>query len=254
MAKIIHLSDLHFGTERSGVVPTLIEEIHRLQPDIVVISGDLTQRARQRQYRLAQSFLKEVSRYQLLCVPGNHDISLYNLFERLFFTFRKYKKWITPHLCSSIVYNNVALLGINSVTPYKPMGGYVSKQQLELVVNFFQKQPVDKIKIVVMHHNLIRSERHKIINASEDIIKVFAECNINLVLSGHIHYACIELLKRNFLKKNMYIITAGTATSTRTIAPNSFNILECKESQFTLTVKSLEHQQFIISSEAVYPF
>lgn len=244
MKKIIHLSDLHFGTEREGIVEVLIETINHLNPDMIIVSGDLTQRARYPQFRSTKRFLQKLTCPHVLSVPGNHDISLYNLIERIFYPFRKYNRVIRPEFPSQIITEKFAIFGINSVTPFKPMGGFVTQAQLDNVSKFFFNMPSTMVKIVVMHHNLIRSERHKIINDSEKIINTFAASNINLVLSGHIHEAHIEKLKRNYLAHNMYIITAGTPISYRTTDPNSFNLIEFNNVSFTLNVFEYKQNQF----------
>lgn len=242
--KIAHLSDLHFGTEQPFLVQQLIEEMGRINPDLIVISGDLTQRARISQYKAAKQFINEIGRDRVLCVPGNHDISLYNLFERIIFPFKKYRQYIHPHIWSAFKNDEVAIFGINSVTPYKTMSGYITDKELNRIKQFFEDQPADIFKIAVMHHNLIKSERHKVINDAEKIINIFADCGVNLVLSGHIHYACIETLKRSFLTHNMYVVTAGTAISTRTMAPNSFNTIVINDNDFEFTVHCFEGDKF----------
>ncbi|MFZ2315122.1 MAG: metallophosphoesterase [Gammaproteobacteria bacterium] len=242
--KIAHLSDLHFGTEKPFLVEQLIREMNRINPDLIVISGDLTQRATVDQYQAVRNFINAIGTHKVLCVPGNHDISLYNLVERLIFPFRKYRRYIHPHIWSVFKNDKVAVFGINSVTPYKTMSGYITNHELDRIKQFFDEQPADIFKIAVMHHNLVKSERHKVINDAEKIINVFAECGINLILSGHIHYACIETLNRSFFSHNMYVVTAGTAISTRTIVPNSFNVLTIDNSAFEFTVHCFEDDEF----------
>ena len=242
--KIIHLSDLHFGTEIPGVTDILIDDIRTQAPDVIVISGDSTQRALVSQYVQMQKFIRQINQQPILIVPGNHDISLHNLIERFFYPLSKFKKYLCSTLNPHLQVDNVVILGVNSVTSYKPMSGYVTDEQLNYVNNFFAKRDKNETRIIVMHHNLIRSERHKIINDSEKIINTFAQCGINLVLSGHIHYAHIEHLKRNFLAHNMYVITAGTAISTRTLLTNSYNVIELQNGQFILTVRELKNDNF----------
>lgn len=247
MKKILHLSDLHFGTERPGIVEVLTLDCQALNADIIIISGDLTQRAKQEQFMKARKFLDNFPDKIILCVPGNHDIPLHNLIERFLYPFAKYKKWVSPTLCQHYADATLSILGINSVTPYKPMGGYVTDKQLAMVTDYFKLQPEGATRIVVMHHNLINSERHNIINDSDKILEVYANAGVNLVLSGHIHYPCIEKSKNPHLKQNLYVITAGTAISTRTIQPNSYNVIELHEKKFILTVRVLVDNTFVDS-------
>lgn len=241
--KIIHLSDLHFGTEIPELVTAALEDIKAQAADLIIISGDLTQRARTPQFLAAKNFISALPT-NTICVPGNHDIALYNLIERFFYPFNSYKHWINSDLCTHYIKDHIAILGINSVTPFKPMSGYVTEKQLGLVHDFFQQQPKDQTRIIMMHHNLIKSDRHKIINDSKKIIDLFASCNINLVLSGHLHLARNELLKQNANQHPMYIITAGTAISTRTREANSYNIINICNNEYELQVKSFLDNQF----------
>lgn len=245
MKKILHLSDLHFGTERPGLTALLIKDCLQLKPDIIIVSGDLTQRATLKQYQAARKFLSHFHNQRVLCVPGNHDISLYNLLERFFFPFRKYQQWIASTLCAAYSDKDLAILGINSVTPYKSMGGYVTDEQLSLVIKFFEKQPSNITRIIVMHHNLIKSERHKIINDADKIISVFKRLNIHIVLSGHIHYPWIEAIESENSSHSLYILTAGTAISYRTIQPNSYNIIEIHDRTFNFIVREFTGNKFL---------
>lgn len=251
MTKILQLSDLHFGTEIPHVTQAVISECHKLSPDIIVVSGDLTQRATISQYKEVRKFLSQFNK-KIICVPGNHDISLFNLFERFFFPFYKFRKYIVRNFATQYITDNLAILGINSVTPYKALGGYLTDEQLTMVHEFFLSQPTSATKIVVMHHNLISSVRHRTINNSDKILKLFAESKVNIVLSGHIHIPLIEQLKKDYIQQPLYIITAGTAVSTRTIEPNSFNMIDIQEDKFKLTVKDYIDSTFITSRENTY--
>lgn len=248
MTKILHLSDLHFGTEVPHLVDAVAAECNNIAPDIVVVSGDITQRATLSQYKSAIRFLKQL-KPKVICVPGNHDISLYNLFERFFFTFYKFRKHIARNFATQYISDNLAILGINSVTPYKPMGGYLTDEQLTMVHEFFLTQPSSSTKIVIMHHNLIKSARHHIINDSDKILKLFAESKVNIVLSGHIHIPLLEQLKKDYVQQPLYIITAGTPISTRTIEPNSFNIIDIQPGKFIFTVKNYIDTAFVTARE-----
>ncbi len=248
--KILHLSDLHFGTELPPLIPALISSAKTLQPDLTIISGDLTQRARASQFRQTVKFLTQLPA-PILSVPGNHDISLYNPFERLLFPFWKYQHWIGKRTANEWKNDEIAILGLNSVTPFKGMGGFITDKQLNNVATFFENQP-HKIKMVVMHHNLIQSERHRIINDADKILSVFGAAGVNLVLGGHIHLPKIELLHKPYLNHALYIITAGTAISHRTSAPNSFNVIDLSQNTFTLSVYNYAVNAFIKASENAF--
>jgi 3',5'-cyclic AMP phosphodiesterase CpdA len=251
--KILHLSDLHFGTEQPEMVEVLKSDIQVMKPDIIVVTGDVTQRATVQQYKKAKVFFDELKHKAIICVPGNHDIPLYNLFQRFFYPFVKYEKYISQHRCPMYRQDNIAILGINSATPYKPMGGYVTEKQMEMATSFFQPLPAETCKIILMHHNLISTERHKIINASEKLINHFSACGVNLILSGHIHAPHCEQLKRNYVMHNMYAITAGTAISHRTSELNSYNIINIAPQSLDLIVREWQLDHFAETRQMSLP-
>lgn len=248
--KILHLSDLHFGTEIPELIPAVLKSAAELAPDLIIVSGDLTQRARITQFQQTVQFFAKL-KAPILSVPGNHDISLYNPVERLLFPFWKYQHWISK--CTFQEWNNeqLAVFGLNSVTPFKGMGGYITEDQLHTVERYFKLHP-KKTKIVVMHHNLIRSERHRIINDADKILAAFGRAGVNLVLGGHIHFAQIELAQKDYLKHALYIITAGTAISHRTSAPNSFNVIKLTPTVFTFSIYNNERNTFTKASENAF--
>jgi 3',5'-cyclic AMP phosphodiesterase CpdA len=253
MQKIIQISDLHFGTEHPGMVEVLINDINNEKPDILIVSGDSTQRAKISEFKSMLALLQKLNTHNIICVPGNHDISLYNPVERFLYPFLKYDKWLGSQTKSSWVDDYFSILGINTVTPYKPMGGYVDDKQFKSIINFFEKQPKEKIRIVVMHHNLIRSERHKIIHNADEIVNLFSRLNVNIVLAGHIHSPHCELLKHK-AEHNLYVITAGTAISHRTSYPNSFNVIEFDQYEFKFKIKEFRQNIFMHAYEKIFNF
>src|SRR6188474_1283976 len=113
MRTIVHLSDLHFGRLDERIIPPLLDQIDRLAPDLVAISGDLTQRARRRQFEHARAFLNRMP-YPRLVVPGNHDVPLFNLAARLLDPFGGYRRHISPDLEPAHIDREMAVVGLNS--------------------------------------------------------------------------------------------------------------------------------------------
>ena len=97
MRTVVHLSDLHFGRVDPGMIEPLVTTVKALQPDLVAISGDLTQRAREREFREARTFLARLPSPQIV-VPGNHDLPLHNVFKRFVDPLRLYRRCITDNL------------------------------------------------------------------------------------------------------------------------------------------------------------
>ena len=110
MAKtIIHISDLHFGTERQTIAEKLLVEINACKPDLVIVSGDFTQRARKKQFKAASEFLHNIP-YEKIVIPGNHDVAFFNLFHRIFNPLRRFKKYIHSDLYPCFI-NDMSRLG-----------------------------------------------------------------------------------------------------------------------------------------------
>ena len=101
MSTIAHLSDVHFGRHDPVVVAAVEEFLFQRRPDLVVISGDFTQRARVAQYKLASEFVDrlEDGGLQVLAVPGNHDVPLYDVVRRFARPLHRYKRFIDDDLC-----------------------------------------------------------------------------------------------------------------------------------------------------------
>src|SRR2546423_11611694 len=113
MRKLIHLSDLHFGRVDPVLIDPLIRVIREVAPDVVAVSGDLTQRARSYQFQQARFFLDALPKPQII-VPGNHDIPLHNVFARFLEPLTKYKRYIAEDLNPIYEDEEVAIVGVNT--------------------------------------------------------------------------------------------------------------------------------------------
>ncbi|MEJ7700700.1 MAG: metallophosphoesterase [Pyrinomonadaceae bacterium] len=151
MRTLVHLSDVHFGRVDRAIIEPLIKTISDLKPDIVAVSGDLTQRARSEQFKEARAFLDRLPTPQIV-VPGNHDVPLHNVFSRFFEPLDKYRRYITNDLEPFYADDEVAVLGINTARSLTFKGGRVNERQVALMRK--KLCPFDKniVKIVVTHH------------------------------------------------------------------------------------------------------
>lgn len=256
MMKLVHLSDLHFGTEHSNLLTPLLNKVNDLSPDMIIISGDFTQRAKAFQFQAARHFINKLNCKDILCVPGNHDIPLHNLLSRMLYPFKKYQKYISPDLNPSYQNNEIVILGINSATPFKIMDGHVSQTQLSLMLDFFNHEKrTSQIKAIFMHHNMIQPQLHKVLINLDEVLHCLADCGVKLILSGHLHDAFIEKIERPYIKYNMYVITAGTALSKRLrTQPQSFNVMLIDHDYFTTCVYAAKDHDFIPGGESKFLF
>ena len=252
MTKIVHISDLHFGTEDSKIVNYFIDDMSDIKPNVVVVSGDLTQRAKTNEYIKAKDFLGRLE-YQKVVIPGNHDIPLYQIWNRILNPFKKFDKYfdISDRYYSD---NAIEIIGLNSVQNLRWKSGKLSLEQLESGVSEFKKSGKNTVRILVVHHNLFH------ISSKRDAVKLFKtkpihrwlmQNKIDLVLFGHDHKSMIQPIL--FDDDNIFdfiLVQAGTATSNRTRGySNSFNIIEISDDKCEIKIKEYKHQKFGIISD-----
>ncbi len=233
MRKIIHISDVHFGRVDYQIVGRLKETIDALAPHLIVVSGDLTQRARSAQFIEAKEFLDALPSPQIV-VPGNHDIPMYDVFDRFLHPLDKYKKYISEDLQPYFADAEIAVVGINTARSLTIKDGTISDEQIAAACEKMSALPDQILKIIVTHHPFDLPENHldedDIINNAKAAIREFVGCGADVFLSGHLHVSSIsETAGRYRLESghSALVIQAGTATSTRGRGEaNSFNVLE----------------------------
>ena len=245
MARLVHLSDLHFGAHDEDLVEAVESKIDELKPDLVVISGDFTQRARVEQFKDACDFLERLRERgrEVLGVPGNHDVPLYDVLRRFLSPLNRYRRFIDETLCPFVELPGVAVLGINTARSLTFKDGRVSRDQVEFIGDTFARTPSEAVRVLVTHHPLfavqVGEQVERAVGRNELALDAIEEAGVDLLLAGHAHHASVhsanELVTR---AGGALVIQAGTATSTRTREQNqSFNVIDIGDGQVTLTVE-----------------
>jgi len=229
MRTIVHLSDLHFGRVNPSLLDPLLTVVREVKPDLIAISGDLTQRARSYQFQQARSFLDALPQPQIV-VPGNHDIPLHNLFARFLEPLTKYKRYITEDLQPSYQDEEVVIVGVNTARSLVFKGGRINETQVSRLRDKFCSFGEDVVKVVVTHHPFDLPEGHNerdLVGRAKMAMTGLAECGADLFLAGHLHISHTGHTKRyNIHGHSALVVQAGTATSTRERGEvNSFNVL-----------------------------
>lgn len=229
MRTIVHLSDLHFGRVNPLLIDPLISIVREAEPDLVAISGDLTQRARSYQFQEARSFLDALPKPQIV-VPGNHDIPLHNVFARFFEPLTKYKRYITEDLQPAYQDEEVVIVGVNTARSLVFKGGRINRSQVGRLREKFCSFGSRVVKIVVTHHPFDLPEGHDesdLVGRAKMAMTGLAECGADLFLAGHLHISHTGHTKRYKIHgHSALVVQAGTATSTRARGEaNSFNLL-----------------------------
>jgi 3',5'-cyclic AMP phosphodiesterase CpdA len=238
MRRIVHLSDLHFGRVNPVLLDPLIKIVREVEPDLVAVSGDLTQRARSHQFQQARSFLDALPKPQIV-VPGNHDIPLHNLFARFFEPLTKYKRYITEELHPVYQDEGLVIVGVNTARSSVFKGGRINKSQVGRLREKFCVLGDEVVKAVVTHHPFDLPEGHNesdLVGRARMAMTGLADCGADLFLAGHLHISHTGHTKRyNIHGHSALVVQAGTATSTRERGEkNSFNLLSIAHPEITV--------------------
>ncbi|WP_395406965.1 metallophosphoesterase family protein [Pseudoduganella sp. UC29_106] len=236
MRTLVHLSDLHFGRVDEQLLAPLRATVHGLQPDVVVVSGDLTQRARSGQFAEASSYLSTLPQPQII-VPGNHDIPLYNVLARFLTPLTNYQHYISDDLTPEYIDNEIAVLGLNTARSLTFKDGRVNREQIAALHERFDQLPRHITRVVVTHHPFDLPEHFDeddLVDRAGMAMEAFAQCGVDLLLAGHMHTSHTHSSDDRY-KLGGYaalVVQAGTATSTRGRGEsNSFNVLRVESSR-----------------------
>jgi 3',5'-cyclic AMP phosphodiesterase CpdA len=238
MRTLVHISDVHFGRVDEKLIGPLIETINEAKPDLVAVSGDLTQRARSEQFRAARTFLDALPKPQIV-VPGNHDVPLHNPFSRFLQPLDKYRRFITDDLRPSYVDDEIAVVGISTARSLTIKGGRVNKSQIEWMRGKLCVLADQITKIVVTHHPFDLPEGYDerdLVGRSRLAMDALAHCGADLFLAGHLHVSHTGTAKRYKIHgHSALVVQAGTAASTRGRGEaNSFNVIRIAHPQITV--------------------
>ena len=258
MRTLAHLSDLHFGRVDPAVLDPLRRKLHALAPDLVVVSGDLTQRARRKQFEAAMEFLDTLPRPQLV-VPGNHDVPLYNVFKRFFAPLADYRRIVTGDLSPQFIDDEMAVVGVNTARSFVFKGGRINEEQMEGIRVTLCGLPKHLAKIIVTHHPFHvpegSSEEDQIVGRATRTLEKLAGCGADVLLSGHLHEAHVGHTAERYRIAGVsaLVVQAGTATSSRTReSTNSFNVLRLVPRHIEIDTYAWTGSDFIIDGSEAY--
>lgn len=227
MTLLLHLSDPHFGTEQPAVMAALVRLAQQLRPDLLVLTGDITQRARRQQFLAARAFLDCLGA-PVLAIPGNHDIPLFNPGLRLFRPYAHYREAFGEDLEPVHSTAGLLVLGVNTTRWWRHKNGEVSAAQIDRVARRLATATPAQLRVVVVHQPvavLLPAEAHNLLRGSATALPRWAAAGVDLVLGGHIHLPYVTLLPA--LTRPVWAVQAGTAVSWRVRdgVPNSVNLL-----------------------------
>ncbi len=256
MRLIAHISDLHFGKEDKKIQESLLKHVQNLKPDLVVISGDLTQRAKKHQFVLAKKFIADIP-FKTLVIPGNHDMPLYNMPKRFLKPLKEYKRHITDELNPFFADEEIAVFGLNTTRSLSGLLGKISKKQIAKLHKEFSGVDASLTKIVVTHHPFVNSNGKKvrIISRASKTMKAIEHSGADVILAGHLHIGFSGDVSSAYhlVGRSIIVAHAGTAFSTHhRREPNSFNLLHIHENTIDIEVHMWDEKIFTVTQKATY--
>jgi 3',5'-cyclic AMP phosphodiesterase CpdA len=232
MTVLLHISDTHFGTEEAPVVAALQALVRDQKPDGLILSGDITQRARGAQFAAARAFCDSLGVPRMVALPGNHDIPLYNVAARLFSPYGGYMKAFGRDLEPELEQDDLLLVCVNTTRPARHKHGEVSPRQINRVVHRMRQARREQLRVVVTHQPacVMRAEDEvNRLRGGEAAVQSWSRAGADLVLGGHIHLPYVSDLcaQAAHTPRSMYCLQAGTAVSHRVRhgSPNSVNMV-----------------------------
>lgn len=257
---LLQISDPHFGTEQPPVVEALLALAQHERPALVVVSGDITQRARSGQFAAAAAFMEQLTAAEALVIPGNHDIPLFNVIARAFYPYANYTRAFGEELEPEHDSEHLLVLGVKTTRRRRHKHGEVSEAQIDRVAERLRRARSSQLRIVVTHqpvHVIRPRDISNLLRGHERAARCWAEAGVDLFLGGHIHLPYVRPLTERFadLSRAPWVVQAGTAVSTRIRdnVPNSVNLVRypvetpntchVERWDFTAATKSFEQAQ-----------
>jgi 3',5'-cyclic AMP phosphodiesterase CpdA len=232
MTVLLQVSDPHFGTERPAAVAALEALAHEQRPDVLLLSGDITQRATVAQFTAARAFVERLQIPVVLAIPGNHDVPLYNLAARMLSPYARYARAFGTDLEPEFEAADVLVLAVDTTRRWRHVDGEVSTAQIERVARRCERATARQHRIVMVHQPVAVThdeDMKDLLHGHEAAVRRWSAAGVDLVLGGHIHLPFVLPLHERWsaLPRPIWAVQAGTAVShrVRPDAGNSVNIV-----------------------------
>ena len=248
MLTLLHISDLHFGPPFHPEVGEALQRFAReIGPDAIVASGDFTQRAREEQFRAAREYLDRLPDVPLIVTPGNHDVPLYRVTDRLLSPFEDYRRYISEDLDTVTRLPGAIVVALNSTAPRRAIvNGRVHQWQLDLAERAFADSDPGTLRILVAHHHFAPPpdfEGAQVMPKAKRALDAFTAMRVDMILGGHLHRAYIgnslDVYSGSDREHGIVIVQSGTSTSRRGRArereKNSFNLIRMDDRLIRVT-------------------
>lgn len=257
MRLIGHLSDLHFGAEDPAVVAALERDLAAQAPHVIVVSGDLTQRARHAQFRAAAAFLARLPQPKVV-VPGNHDVPLWDVLRRFARPLHRFRRHIERAEMPEHVDDEVAIVGVNTARSLTWSGGRISLAQIEQLRRRLCALPRGGLRVVVTHHEFVPAPGGTVgsqVGRAEHALRALEACEVDVLLAGHLHrgFTADSAAHYPAATRAILVVQVGTATSWRRRGEaNAWNLLATDGDRLELEVRSYDGARFVAGPRAVW--
>lgn len=255
MKRLAHISDLHFGREDPALVRELLADLRRLEPSLVAVSGDLTQRARRRQFLAARAFLERIPCPKIV-VPGNHDIPLYDPVRRFLLPLHRWRRYIAADMDPLYMDDEMAVIGVNTARSLALVNGRISDRQIALLRYRLCSIPGHIFKIVVTHHPFIPPPipPYSIVGRAAKALAVLEECGVDLLLAGHYHVGYFDDIRSHHetIRSRILVSQAPTLSTRLRREPAAFNVYTIDARDLTLSVRAWNGKRFFTARKTRY--
>ncbi len=266
MATVLHLSDLHFGRPfLPEVADAVLTRSRELDPDLVVVSGDLTQRAKPAEFKEAAAYLQQFGA-PVVVTSGNHDVPFYRLWERLLAPHRNYRRYVCEDLNTVTEVAGMVIVALNSSRRLTLTNGRIRRWQLDFAERAFQNADPSAPRIVVTHHHLAPPpdfEGGNLMPFARRALKRFTRLNVDLILAGHMHRSYIgnsqDFFPGDLQHRGIVIVQCGTTTSRRGRGRerlrNTFNLIRIDDSLIRVAHHAWigDESRFMPTSDHFFP-
>jgi 3',5'-cyclic AMP phosphodiesterase CpdA len=251
---IVHVSDLHFGAIDPETAAAAREDVAAARPSVVVVSGDLTQRARSCEFRAARDWLDALPGPRVV-VPGNHDIPLFDLARRFLSPLRRYRRYISDDLVPEFVDDELAVLGVNTARSLTWKEGRISVEEIDRVQQRLCALPGHLFKVLVTHHPFVPppdDPRSAIVGRAARALRRLESCGVALLLAGHLHVGWTGDVAGCHLRIRRHILVAQAGTLSRRIRdqPNGYNQITIDPPRLVVATRSWNGGGFTTTARA----
>lgn len=232
MTVVLQISDTHFGTERTPALVALQQLSAALRPDLLLFTGDITQRARPAQFARARAYVDALGVPARLVIPGNHDIPLFDPFTRAFRPYARHARAFGPALEGEFEREDLLVIAVNTTRRYRHKHGEVSAAQIEQVAQRLAAAQPGQLRLVAVHQPVAvptATDAPNLLRGHEAAVRRWAAAGVDAIVGGHIHLPYVLALRSRWpdLPRPVWAVQAGTALSDRLRGgiSNSLNII-----------------------------